>query len=78
MTDRTGRPSGGGPELVSTEEVRVMLGAATIRSASRTLHRLGVQPVSRQPGRSGMNQYDAAEVRAAIAGRPGRGRRSTQ
>lgn len=74
MTSRTARPSGGG-HLVNTEEVREMLGAATIRSVSRTLHRLGVEPVSREPGRSGMNLYDAGEIRAAIAARPGRGRR---
>jgi hypothetical protein len=78
MTDRTGRPSGGGPELVSTEEVRVMLGAATIRSASRTLHRLGVQPVSREPGRSGMNLYEAEAIRRAIAGRPRAGKEKQQ
>lgn len=71
MTKGTGRPSGGGhPELISTEEVRVMLGAATIRSVSRTLHRLGIYPVSREPGRAGMNLYDAVEVRAAVAARP--------
>ena len=75
MTTRTGRPSGGGhPELINTEEVRVMLGAATIRSASRTLHRMGIAPVAREAGRSGMNLYDAEEVRAAIVARPGRGK----
>lgn len=58
---------------MNTEEVRVMLGAATIRSVSRTLHRWGIEPVSREPGRSGMNLYDAGQVRAAIAARPGRG-----
>lgn len=75
MTDRTGRPSGGGPQphLINTEEVRKMLGAATIRSASRTLIRWGVEPVSREAGRSGMNLYDLRQVEAAVASRPGRG-----
>jgi hypothetical protein len=69
---RTSRPSGGGPTLVNTEEVRVMLGAATIRSVSRTLHRWGIEPVSREPGRSGMNLYDADVIRKSIASRPRR------
>lgn len=60
-------------EQWSTEKVREFLGAKTIRSASRTLHRLGIAPVARQAGRSGMNLYDAKEVRAAVADRPGRG-----
>lgn len=66
-----------GMELWTTERVREELGAKTIRSASRTLHRLGIEPVAREPGRRGMNQYEAAAVRAAIANRPGRGRRAT-
>lgn len=64
-------------ELWTTEQVREELGAKTIRSASRTLHRLGVRAVAREPGRLGMNLYDAAAVRAAIEKRPGRGRRAT-
>jgi hypothetical protein len=59
----------------TTEEVRVRLGAASIRSASRTLHRLGINPVAREPGRSGQNLYDVAEVEAALANRPRRGAR---
>lgn len=59
---------------MSTEQVRELLRAKTIRSASRTLHRLGIKPVARQAGRTGMNLYDAAQVRAAVANRPGRGR----
>lgn len=58
------------PELWSTEQIRVYLGAKTIRSASRTLHRLGITPVSREPGRSGMNLYDAALVVEEIAKHP--------
>lgn len=59
-------------ELWNTERVRAQLGAKTIRSASRIILRLGLVPVSREPGRSGMNLYNAAEVRAAIANRPSR------
>lgn len=63
-------------ELLTTEQVRVFLGAASIRSASRTLHRLGINPVSREPGRSGMNLYDADEVRTKAAARPRAGART--
>jgi hypothetical protein len=63
-------------EKWNTERVRVELGLTSIRSASRALHRLGIRPVSREPGRLGMNEYDAAEVTAAIAARPGRGRKT--
>lgn len=58
------------PERWNTEECRVHLDAATIRSASRTLHRLEIKPVAREPGRSGMNLYDADEVRTKAAARP--------
>lgn len=58
-------------ELWSTERVRQELGAATIRSAGTMIVRLGLKPVSREPGRSGMNLYEPAEVRAAIASRSG-------
>ena len=60
-------------EKWTTEQVREYLGAASIRSASRTLHRLGIKPVSREPGRKGMNEYDAAEVQQKAGQRPGRG-----
>jgi hypothetical protein len=62
-------------ELWNTERVRQELGASSIRSASRIILRLGVEPQSREPGRSGMNLYDAGEIRAALARRPGRGKR---
>jgi hypothetical protein len=42
----------------------------------QTLSLLGVAPVSREPGRGGQNLYDAAEIRAAKARMPGRGKRS--
>lgn len=56
-------------ELWNTERVRQELGAKTIRSASRIILRLGLMPVSREPGRSGMNLYDAAEVAEKIGAR---------
>lgn len=59
-------------ELWTTDRVRQELRASSIRSAATLILRLGLKPVSREPGRSGMNLYDAAEVRAAIANRPGR------
>ncbi len=57
------------PDLLNTEQLRQELGAKTIRSAMRIILRLGLKPVAREPGRSGMNLYDAAEARAAIANR---------
>jgi hypothetical protein len=65
-------------ELWNTERVREELGASSIRSASRIILRLGVEPVSREPGRSGMNLYEADQIRSAIAGRPGRGRKARE
>lgn len=59
-------------ELWNTERIRQELGASSIRSAGRIIVRLGLTPVSREPGRSGMNLYDAEAVAAAIAARPGR------
>ncbi len=38
----------------------------------RLLHRAGIRPVGREPGRAGQNLYDAAQVRAALQARPGR------
>jgi hypothetical protein len=56
-------------ELWNTERIRIELGAKTIRSAGRIILRLGLTPVAREPGRSGMNLYDANAVRAALAAR---------
>jgi len=58
-------------EMWSTERIRQELGASSIRSAMRIILRMGLTPVSREPGRSGMNLYEADAVRAAIAARPG-------
>lgn len=63
-------------ELWSTEQVRAFLGAKTIRSAMRTITRLGLQPVDREPGRAGMNRYRAAEVIELVNAMPGRGART--
>jgi hypothetical protein len=60
-------------ELWNTERIRQELGASSIRSAMRIILRLGLVPVSREPGRSGMNLYDADAVRTAIAARSSRG-----
>ena len=62
-------------ELWTTSQVAEYIGAASVRSATGTLHRWGVHPVSREPGRSGQNLYRAAQVKAAKAARPGRGAR---
>lgn len=54
-------------ELWNTERLRQELGASSIRSAMRIILRLRLLPVSREPGRSGMNLYDAAEAAEKIA-----------
>jgi KaiC/GvpD/RAD55 family RecA-like ATPase len=63
-------------ELWTTAEAAECLGASSVGSVRKTLSRLGVVPVSREPGRRGQNLYDPAEVRAAKARMPGRGKRS--
>jgi hypothetical protein len=65
-------------EQWTTTEVAEFLGAASVRSVSKTLHRLKILPVGREPGRSGQNLYDADEIRSkAVPGaRPGQGRRT--
>jgi hypothetical protein len=54
-------------ETWNTERVRQELGAKTIRSAGRIILRLGLKPIAREPGKAGMNLYDAATAGAAIA-----------
>jgi hypothetical protein len=65
-------------EQWTTTEVAEFLGAASVRSASRTLNRARIGPVAREPGRSGQNLYDADEIRSQLApeARPGQGRRT--
>lgn len=59
-------------ELWTTMQVAEFFGATSEGSISRTLHRLGVRPVAREPGRTGQNLYDADEVRAARDAMPSR------
>lgn len=65
-----------GSELWTTAEAAAYLGASPAGSGRKTLSRLGVAPVSREPGRAGQNLYDASQVRAAKARMSGRGKRS--
>ncbi|QKW31476.1 hypothetical protein HUT11_35525 (plasmid) [Streptomyces seoulensis] len=51
-------------------------GASATGSARKTLSRLGVAAAARQPGRAGKSLYRVAEVKAAHAARPGRGKRT--
>jgi len=60
------------PELWTTAEASEYLGATSAGSGRKTLSRLGVAPVSREPERAGQNLYDASKVRAAKAQMPGR------
>jgi hypothetical protein len=65
-------------EIWSAEEVRGFLGASSTGSARRTLSRWGVEAAAYRRGAGGRAEarYDAEEVRAAKAARPGRGVRS--
>lgn len=65
------------PELWTTAQAAGYLGASSAGSGRKTLSRLGVTPISREPGRGGQNLYDAAKVRAAKARMPGRGKQSS-
>lgn len=70
------RRIGADRELVSTSEAAALLGLRSPSDAGRTLRRWGLLPTSRQPGQSGENLWDAADVTTAIANRPGQGRRT--
>lgn len=48
----------------------------TRAGARSTMRNWNIEPVARQPGRSGLSLYRATEVRAAHATRPGRGSRT--
>ena len=65
-------------ELWGIEQVRVFLGAASAKSASRTLSRWGVRALGYERGESGRPEarFDAQQVRDAKAGRPGRDNRT--
>jgi len=51
-------------------------GTSATGSARKQLHRWGISPASRAPGRGGENLYPADQVQAAHASRPGQGRRT--
>lgn len=61
-------------ELWTPEQVAEHMGVKP-DSVRRALHRLGVRPVAREPGRAGRNLYDPAQVRAAAAGMPRKSKR---
>ena len=62
----------------SIVQVAEFLGAASVKSASRTLSRWGVAAVGYERGASGRPEarFDEQQVRDAKAARPGRGRRT--
>jgi hypothetical protein len=64
------------PDLWTIAAVAEHIGATTTGSARKTLSRWGVRAVGREAGRSGESLYDAEQVRAAHAARPGRGART--
>jgi hypothetical protein len=64
------------PDLWTIAAVAEHIGATTTGSARKTLSRWGVKAVGREAGRSGESLYDAEQVRAAHAARPGRGART--
>ena len=68
----------GAREVWSIEQVRAFLGAASAKSASRTLSRWGVHAVGYERGESGRPEarFDAQQVRDAKDARPGRGSRT--
>ena len=65
-----------GRETITLEEAAVYLGASSPGSARKTLSRLQVKAVGRSPGLTSQNLYDTAEVQAAKAAMPGRGKRA--
>lgn len=58
-------------ELLTTTQVAELAGVK-ITGVGRLLHRAGIRPVAREPGRAGQNLYDGAQVQAAVRARPGR------
>jgi len=70
---RTRRRRGGRAvsEQITTTQAAEFAGVKPA-GVHRLLHRAGIRPVGREPGRSGQNLYDAAQVRAAVQARPGR------
>lgn len=60
-------------ETMTTTQAAEYLGLGSPHAARKQLHRWGVAPVSRRPGRAGESLYDAEQVRTAKAAAPGRG-----
>lgn len=66
-------------DTMTTWDVAVLVGytgddrTKILRQAAGWLTRAGIDAVGRQPGRTGMNLYPAASVRAALDAMPGRG-----
>jgi hypothetical protein len=63
-------------QRITATEAAELMGVATGRNARSQLDRWGVRPIGRAAGRGGESLYDTAEVRDAIATRPGRGART--
>jgi hypothetical protein len=57
----------------TTDDVMAFLGLGSRESARDWLSTHGIQATGRQSGRSGLNEYDEDDVRAAAAKRPGQG-----
>lgn len=72
------QPEEGDRELWSIAQVAEHLGTASTGSARRSLSRWGVSAVEYRKGPSERAEarYDAEEVRAGAANRPGRGTRT--
>lgn len=75
---RGARMSDDESEMMTTYDVGVFAGytgtrAQVMRSAATWLHRAGIEPTGREPGRAGMNLYPADRVRAARDAMPGKG-----
>lgn len=63
-------------ETITGSQAAELLDVADANIARTQLARWGITPLHRATGRGGQNIYDAAQVRQAIANRPGRGRRT--
>lgn len=58
------------PELWTTTQAGVYLGASSAGSARKILSRLRIAAVGREPGRAGENLYDARQIQAARGAPP--------
>lgn len=60
-------------ERWTTDDVMRFRGLKTRESVRDWLSTHGIPAIGRQPGRSGLNEYDADTVRRVAAGLPGQG-----